>query len=90
MQCVVNTITDYSLCVPASEEVVKNNVPLMLYSSFCSLVYGMVPFLNAIMGTMLPMLSMAKQDNMKWVFSSGKSLPEVWEALNTNCSYSPS
>ncbi|KAG5856775.1 hypothetical protein ANANG_G00011450 [Anguilla anguilla] len=33
-------------------------------------VYGMVPFLNAILGTMLPMLSMAKQDNMKWVFSS--------------------
>ncbi|XP_037308997.2 maestro heat-like repeat-containing protein family member 1 isoform X1 [Pungitius pungitius] len=33
-------------------------------------VYGMVPFLNAILGTMLPMLSMAKHDNMKWVFSS--------------------
>ncbi|RXN31759.1 maestro heat-like repeat-containing family member 1 isoform X1 [Labeo rohita] len=33
-------------------------------------VYGMVPFLNAIMGTMLPMLAMTKQDNMKWVFSS--------------------
>uniref|UniRef100_A0A8C5DAF3 Maestro heat-like repeat family member 1 n=1 Tax=Gouania willdenowi TaxID=441366 RepID=A0A8C5DAF3_GOUWI len=29
-------------------------------------VYGMVPFLNAILGTMLPMLSMAKHDNMKW------------------------
>lgn len=38
-----------------------------------SLVYGMVPFLNAILGTMLPMLGMAKQDNMKWVFSSGKN-----------------
>ncbi|XP_066571905.1 maestro heat-like repeat-containing protein family member 1 isoform X2 [Amia ocellicauda] len=36
-------------------------------------VYGMVPFLNAILGTMLPMLGMAKQDNMKWVFSSGLS-----------------
>ncbi|XP_005450672.1 maestro heat-like repeat-containing protein family member 1 isoform X1 [Oreochromis niloticus] len=36
-------------------------------------VYGMVPFLNAILGTMLPMLSMAKQDNMKWVFSSALS-----------------
>ncbi|XP_071381698.1 maestro heat-like repeat-containing protein family member 1 isoform X1 [Centroberyx affinis] len=33
-------------------------------------VYGMVPFLNAVLGTMLPMLGMAKQDNMKWVFSS--------------------
>lgn len=39
---------------------------------FCCPVYGMVPFLNAILGTMLPMLSTAKQDNMKWVFSSGK------------------
>nr|XP_029506815.1 maestro heat-like repeat-containing protein family member 1 [Oncorhynchus nerka] len=33
----------------------------------------MVPFLNAILGTMLPMLGMAKQDNMKWVFSSALS-----------------
>ncbi|XP_077577113.1 maestro heat-like repeat-containing protein family member 1 isoform X1 [Stigmatopora nigra] len=33
-------------------------------------VYGMVPFLNAILGTMLPMLSLIKHDNMKWVFSS--------------------
>uniref|UniRef100_A0A1A8JGS9 Maestro heat-like repeat family member 1 n=1 Tax=Nothobranchius kuhntae TaxID=321403 RepID=A0A1A8JGS9_NOTKU len=33
-------------------------------------VYGMVPFLSAILGTMLPMLGLAKQDNMKWVFSS--------------------
>ncbi|XP_072562213.1 maestro heat-like repeat-containing protein family member 1 isoform X3 [Paramormyrops kingsleyae] len=32
-------------------------------------VYGMVPFLSAILTTMLPMLGMAKQDNMKWVFS---------------------
>lgn len=38
----------------------------------------MVPFLNAILGTMLPMLSLAKQDNMKWVFSSGKNLSGVW------------
>ncbi|XP_071252235.1 maestro heat-like repeat-containing protein family member 1 isoform X3 [Salvelinus alpinus] len=36
-------------------------------------VYGMVPFLNAILGTMLPMLGVAKQDNMKWVFSSALS-----------------
>ncbi|XP_061806331.1 maestro heat-like repeat-containing protein family member 1 isoform X1 [Nerophis lumbriciformis] len=33
-------------------------------------VYGMVPFLNAILGTMLPMLSLTKQDNMKWVLST--------------------
>lgn len=33
-------------------------------------VYGMVPHLTVVLGTMLPMLGMAKQDNMKWVFSS--------------------
>ncbi|XP_032895099.1 maestro heat-like repeat-containing protein family member 1 [Amblyraja radiata] len=32
-------------------------------------VYGMVPFLTAILGTMLPMLAMAKQDSMKSVFT---------------------
>ncbi|XP_072350418.1 maestro heat-like repeat-containing protein family member 1, partial [Scyliorhinus torazame] len=32
-------------------------------------VYGMVPFLTAILGTMLPMLGMAKQDAMKSVFT---------------------
>ncbi|XP_062490639.1 maestro heat-like repeat-containing protein family member 1 isoform X2 [Pezoporus occidentalis] len=31
-------------------------------------VFGMVPFLNSILGTMLPMLAMAKQDHMKAVF----------------------
>ncbi|XP_014811632.1 PREDICTED: maestro heat-like repeat-containing protein family member 1 isoform X1 [Calidris pugnax] len=31
-------------------------------------VFGMVPFLNSILGTMLPMLGMAKQDHMKAVF----------------------
>lgn len=31
-------------------------------------VFGMVPFLNSILGTMLPMLAMAKQDPMKAVF----------------------
>ncbi|TSK34778.1 Maestro heat-like repeat-containing protein family member 1 [Bagarius yarrelli] len=36
-------------------------------------VYGMVPFLSAILGTMLPMLGLAKQDIMKWVFSSALS-----------------
>lgn len=45
-----------------------------------SVVYGMVPFLNAILGTMLPMLNMAKQDNMKWVFSSGKIIENIWWA----------
>ncbi|CAH2286289.1 maestro heat-like repeat-containing family member 1 isoform X1 [Pelobates cultripes] len=31
-------------------------------------VFGMVPFLNSILGTILPMLGMAKQDPMKAVF----------------------
>ncbi|XP_053913705.1 maestro heat-like repeat-containing protein family member 1 isoform X2 [Cuculus canorus] len=31
-------------------------------------VFGMVPFLNSILGTMLPMLGMAKQDHLKVVF----------------------
>lgn len=33
----------------------------------------MVPFLNSILGTMLPMLGMAKQDNMRTVFCYGKA-----------------
>ncbi|XP_013392835.1 maestro heat-like repeat-containing protein family member 1 isoform X1 [Lingula anatina] len=32
--------------------------------------FGIVPFLNVVLGTMLPLLGMAKHDNMKWVFSS--------------------
>ncbi|CAN0069578.1 unnamed protein product [Lampetra fluviatilis] len=32
-------------------------------------VYGMVPFLTATMGIMLPMLGVTKQDNMRWVFT---------------------
>lgn len=36
-------------------------------------VFGMVPFLNSILGTMLPMLGMAKQDHMKSVFCYGEA-----------------
>ncbi|KAL3859489.1 hypothetical protein ACJMK2_009708 [Sinanodonta woodiana] len=36
-------------------------------------VYKMVPHLTAVLGTMLPMLGMAKQENMKWVFSTALS-----------------
>ncbi|KAH0617331.1 hypothetical protein JD844_015380 [Phrynosoma platyrhinos] len=43
------------------------------FSLLCS-VFGMVPFLNSILGTMLPMLAMAKQDNMKSVFCYGKGI----------------
>ncbi|NWV41493.1 MROH1 protein, partial [Grantiella picta] len=31
-------------------------------------VFGMVPFLNSILGTLLPMLGMAKADSMKCEF----------------------
>ncbi|XP_071959367.1 maestro heat-like repeat-containing protein family member 1 [Antedon mediterranea] len=31
--------------------------------------FSFVPFLTAVLGTMLPMLGLAKHDNMKWVFS---------------------
>ncbi|ESO87809.1 hypothetical protein LOTGIDRAFT_234834 [Lottia gigantea] len=36
-------------------------------------VYRMVPHLTAVLGTMLPMLGMAKHDNMRWVFSAALS-----------------
>ena len=44
---------------------------LILYESLA--VYGMVPFLKGVLGQMLPMLGMAKQDNMRWVFSAGRT-----------------
>lgn len=52
-------------------------------SVLCSspVVYGMVPFLNAILGTMLPMLNMTRQDNMKWVFSYGRILEKTLPAV---------
>jgi hypothetical protein len=31
----------------------------------------MVPFLKLLLGTTLPMLGMAKQDSMRWVFATG-------------------
>lgn len=47
--------------------------PWLLQGSFLlPAVFGMVPFLNSILGTMLPMLGMAKQDHMKSVFCYGK------------------
>ncbi|KAK2156623.1 hypothetical protein NP493_1946g00003 [Ridgeia piscesae] len=33
-------------------------------------VYDMVPFLKVVLGTTLSVMGMAKQDNMKWIFSS--------------------
>ncbi|KAG8195722.1 hypothetical protein JTE90_002985 [Oedothorax gibbosus] len=32
-------------------------------------VFGMVPFIKAILGTMLPLLGMVKSENMKWIFA---------------------
>ncbi|XP_014675278.1 PREDICTED: maestro heat-like repeat-containing protein family member 1 [Priapulus caudatus] len=42
-------------------------------------VYGVLPFLKAVLGTMLPMLGMAKHDNMRWVFSA--ALAKFSEAI---------
>ncbi|KAK7500196.1 hypothetical protein BaRGS_00008419, partial [Batillaria attramentaria] len=42
-------------------------------------VYGMVPHLTAVLGTMLPMLGLAKYDNMRWVFA--KALSKFSEAI---------
>lgn len=45
----------------------------MLVSNVISVeAYGMVPFINVTLGTMLPMLGLSKQDNYKWVFSYSK------------------
>ncbi|GFX94408.1 maestro heat-like repeat-containing protein family member 1 [Trichonephila clavipes] len=32
-------------------------------------VFGMVPFLKSVLGTMLPLLGMVKSENMKWIFA---------------------
>ncbi|OWF48217.1 Maestro heat-like repeat-containing protein family member 1 [Mizuhopecten yessoensis] len=46
-------------------------------------VYRMVPHLTAVLGTMLPMLGMAKHDNMRWVFSA--ALSKFCEAVIEYC-----
>ncbi|XP_052059790.1 maestro heat-like repeat-containing protein family member 1 isoform X2 [Mytilus californianus] len=46
-------------------------------------VYGMVPHLTAVLGTMLPMLGMAKHENMRWVFSS--AISKFSEAIIDYC-----
>ncbi|XP_060075327.1 maestro heat-like repeat-containing protein family member 1 isoform X2 [Ylistrum balloti] len=46
-------------------------------------VYRMVPHLTAVLGTMLPMLGMAKHDNMRWVFSA--ALSKFCEAIIDYC-----
>ena len=44
-----------------------------MYTSPSS-AFGVVPFLKDILGRMLPMLGMAKHDNMKWVFANCESV----------------
>ena len=39
---------------------------------FLSAAFGVVPFLKDILGRMLPMMGMAKQDNLKWVIANCK------------------
>ncbi|NXU39820.1 MROH1 protein, partial [Drymodes brunneopygia] len=39
-------------------------------------VFGMVPFLNSILGTLLPMLGMARADSMKSECCYGKKFPK--------------
>ncbi|XP_012944683.1 maestro heat-like repeat-containing protein family member 1 isoform X2 [Aplysia californica] len=46
-------------------------------------VYEMVPHLTAVLGTMLPMLGLAKYDNMRWVFAS--ALSKFSEAILEYC-----
>uniref|UniRef100_A0A2C9KZ46 Maestro heat-like repeat-containing protein family member 1 n=1 Tax=Biomphalaria glabrata TaxID=6526 RepID=A0A2C9KZ46_BIOGL len=46
-------------------------------------VYDMVPHLTAVLGTMLPMLGLAKYDNMRWVFAS--ALSKFSEAILEYC-----
>ncbi|XP_025115241.1 maestro heat-like repeat-containing protein family member 1 isoform X3 [Pomacea canaliculata] len=42
-------------------------------------VFAMVPHLTAVLGTMLPMLGLAKYDNMRWVFAT--ALAKFSEAI---------
>ncbi|CAG5120746.1 unnamed protein product, partial [Candidula unifasciata] len=46
-------------------------------------VYDMVPHLTAVLGTMLPMLGLAKYDNMRWVFAS--AISKFSEAILEYC-----
>ncbi|NXD46466.1 MROH1 protein, partial [Copsychus sechellarum] len=39
-------------------------------------VFGMVPFLNSILGTLLPVLPLARTDAMKCSFCYGKKFPK--------------
>ncbi|CAL1293706.1 unnamed protein product [Larinioides sclopetarius] len=42
-------------------------------------VFGMVPFLKSVLGTMLPLLGMVKSENMKWTFAH--ALAKFCEAI---------
>ncbi|XP_014118467.1 PREDICTED: maestro heat-like repeat-containing protein family member 1, partial [Pseudopodoces humilis] len=52
-------------------------------------VFGMVPFLNSILGTLLPMLGMARADSMKSTLCFGEVRLAVVEALGPMSSLIP-
>ena len=43
-----------------------------MFAFLRSVAFGVVPFLKDILGRMLPMMGMAKQDNLKWVIANCK------------------
>ena len=50
----------------------QNNISLYVNLFLLSAAFGVVPFLKDILGRMLPMMGMAKQDNLKWVIANCK------------------
>ena len=50
----------------------QNNVSFYVNLFSLSAAFGVVPFLKDILGRMLPMMGMAKQDNLKWVIANCK------------------
>ena len=52
--------------------------PQFIYSRF-NLIFGftvsdMVPYLKSVISTMLPLLCLVKQGDMKWIFAYGKQI----------------
>ena len=50
----------------------QNNISFYVNLFSLSAAFGVVPFLKDILGRMLPMMGMAKQDNLKWVIANCK------------------
>ena len=49
-------------------------VCIVCYCVLIVIVSEIVPLLKTVMARMLPMLGLAKLDNMQWVFSNGQQL----------------